>query len=109
MFFLPVLRLSLFTVASRMSWHRPAVWGAGHSPTGRGRLASLWNTTTGSGTTRDWKTRSSGQALNMREKGRCNVASGLKDCSVTTTEMPHEINDSSFWTLRDVAWVVPWI
>ncbi|MFP6896802.1 MAG: hypothetical protein VCA38_09385 [Roseibacillus sp.] len=29
------------------------------------------------------------------------AASGLVDCFATTTGMRHEIDDSSFWTLRD--------
>lgn len=32
----------------------------------------------------------------MREKGRCNVASGLEDCSASTTGMPHEYGRFEF-------------
>ncbi len=44
----------------------------------------------------DQRTGSSSRSSDQRWKGRGTAASGLEDCFATTTETPHEIDDSSF-------------
>ena len=64
------------------------------------RLTSLRNTSTGNGSTRDWRTESFRRTSNRERREQCTVVSGLEDCFAPSIGMPHEINDSNFWTLR---------